>query len=75
MKNENSRNALTCAHGSVWHPWGCGPKADTPCRKCRADVEQARKDFQRDVFLGIYDARGYTPAERKAAEQKAKGRR
>jgi len=63
---------LTCAFGSRWTARGCGP-----CRKCRAYADRLDREFAMKVLLGEYDARGYTPRERKARQAKqqaAKGK-
>ena len=35
------------------------------CRGCFAFAEQLREQFERDVFFGVRDRDGYTPAERR----------
>lgn len=59
---------LTCHYLTPWH-------LCHPCAHCLADVDQACRDMAMDRLLGIYDARGFTPAERIRADQQAKGRR
>jgi len=54
----DSDTKLTGAFGSKWTAHGCGP-----CRKCRAESDRNCAAFDRDVFFGLYNARGYTPAE------------
>ena len=41
------------------------------CAGCVAAVQQAVAAFQADVTARIYDAEGYTPAERRAEARKA----
>jgi hypothetical protein len=49
---------LVCANGS---PWPCGP-----CAKCAAEVARLMAEADRDTFFGVFDAAGYTPADRRA---------
>jgi hypothetical protein len=58
---------LTCAFGSPWGAKGCGP-----CEQCQAATAKAVREFWRNVFFGLYDADGYSAADRKAqAKRKA----
>jgi hypothetical protein len=38
-------------------------------------VDEACANFQRDVFFGVYDREGYTPAERKAQQLRQQRKR
>ncbi len=35
------------------------------CRSCERETNQACRDFDRNVFFGLYDWEGYTPTERR----------
>lgn len=49
---------LTCAFGSPWGPRDCGP-----CARCHAASAAHSRAFDRAVFFGDYNRRGYTEAE------------
>lgn len=51
----------------VGAPFPCGP-----CPKCVAAVDRDVDRFRREVFLGVYDAQGYTPAERQQEERRSR---
>jgi hypothetical protein len=51
---------LVCANGSPWGRYGCGP-----CAKCVTECDRLEAQFWRNVFFGLYDADGYTAADRK----------
>jgi hypothetical protein len=55
---------LTCAFKSPWGPTGCGP-----CAKCQRESDRSCAAFDRGVFFGLHDARGYTPAEARARDK------
>jgi hypothetical protein len=55
--------------GSAHAPGWTGPHH---CFWCWVDVERACAQFAADVKAGKYDAQGYTPAERKAQQRKAR---
>ena len=58
---------MTCSFGTPIVKGSCGP-----CAKCVAQLDKDCEAFDRDVFFGVYDREGYTPAERKAqAKRKA----
>lgn len=45
---------FACRHGtSLW----------LPCRGCQASVDEACREFERDVFFGLCGPRGHTPRE------------
>ena len=54
---------LTCAFGE---PWGIGTKHPL----CEQLANEGIAEFQTDVAAGIYDAEGYTPAERRAQQRR-----
>jgi hypothetical protein len=53
-----------CLHG--WH---------VACRACAAIADALDAQFQRDVFFGVYNARGYTPEEWAAKQRRDRDRR
>lgn len=59
--------ALTCAFGVAWSQHLDG----RVCRKCRAEADRLEREFWRHVFLGRFDADGFTPSDRRAMKQRA----
>lgn len=59
-----------CRHGEVGLGW-LGPHH---CHHCLLSVAASCAAFAADVARGIYDADGYTPAERRRRVKKAKKR-
>lgn len=49
---------LTCAFGSRWGAQGCGP-----CEHCQQVAAEGERAFERAVFFGEYNRRGYTETE------------
>lgn len=60
---------IDCAFGESGIGWR-GAGGAHYCHKCLILVAEAVRRFWQDVAAGIYDADGYTPAERKAQANK-----
>ncbi len=52
---------LVCGNGSKWTRYGCGP-----CLKCRQEAARMSQGHAVEMLMGLYDLRGYTPAEKRA---------
>lgn len=55
---------LTCAFGLPWGAHGCGP-----CAKCKDEADKMDREFQRAVFFGEHDERGYRPREKQRTQE------
>ena len=55
--------SVTCAFGTPSWP-------HDECAGCRDYADELHRQFEADVAAGIYDAEGYTPAERKRQRQR-----
>lgn len=59
---------LTCAYGTDWQTH------DDGCLFCAAAGDALAEAFRADVAKGIYDREEYTPADRKRATARGRGR-
>lgn len=52
-------------------PWSVH-QTPSGCLWCRAETARFREEFQADVAAGVFDAQGYTPADRRE-QRRARG--
>jgi hypothetical protein len=59
---------LPCAYGETGIGWPYIGQAH--CHRCLWAIVALIRQFRRDVAAGLYDAEGYTPAERRAQQKR-----